>query len=137
MLVSGTTVSFIHDDEIRRDDDNDDEIIQRVLRKFFDLHYTQAKLVIVHFPQLAKQNIIFREKFMMIEFNVYKQETIQKSNEKPTVPTQGQNYSKVPLHTYIPRPFQRYQLCEDWSLGTRCFGATKGRRQGEKYSNRG
>jgi hypothetical protein len=28
-----------------------------------------------------------------------KQETIQKSNEKPTVPTQVQNYSKVTLHT--------------------------------------
>jgi hypothetical protein len=27
------------------------------------------------------------------------QETIQKSNEKPTVSTQGQNYSKVTLHT--------------------------------------
>jgi hypothetical protein len=35
---------------------------------------------------------------------------------------------------YIPRPFQRYQLCEDWSVGTRCFEATKGRRQSEKYS---
>jgi hypothetical protein len=30
---------------------------------------------------------------------ISKQETIQKSNEKPTVPTQGQNYSKVTLHT--------------------------------------
>jgi hypothetical protein len=28
-----------------------------------------------------------------------KQESIQKSNEKPTVTTQGQNYSKVTLHT--------------------------------------
>jgi hypothetical protein len=35
---------------------------------------------------------------------------------------------------YKPRPFQRYQLCEDWSVGTQCFGATKGRRQNEKYS---
>jgi hypothetical protein len=31
--------------------------------------------------------------------NRFKQETIEKSNEKPTVPTQGQNYSKVTLHT--------------------------------------
>jgi hypothetical protein len=29
----------------------------------------------------------------------FKQETIQKLNEKPTFPTQGQNYSKVTLHT--------------------------------------
>jgi hypothetical protein len=56
------------------------------------------------------------------------QETIQKSNEKPTVPT---HYSKVTL--FITRPFQRFQLCEDWSVGTRCFGTTKGRRQKEKY----
>jgi hypothetical protein len=33
-----------------------------------------------------------------LEENI-KQETIQKSNEKPTVPTQGQTYSKVTLHT--------------------------------------
>jgi hypothetical protein len=35
---------------------------------------------------------------------------------------------------YMPRPFQRYQLCEDWLVGTRCFGARKGRGQSEKYS---
>jgi hypothetical protein len=33
---------------------------------------------------------------MVILFQI-KQETIQKSNEKPKVPTQGQNYSKVTL----------------------------------------
>jgi hypothetical protein len=31
--------------------------------------------------------------------NKLEQETIQKSDEKPIVPTQGQNYSKVTLHT--------------------------------------
>jgi hypothetical protein len=41
--------------------------------------------------------------------NKSRQETIQKSNEKPTVPTQGQNYSEVTLHTktFPTKPIMR------------------------------
>jgi hypothetical protein len=35
---------------------------------------------------------------------------------------------------YRPRPFQRYQFCQDWEMGTKCLWATKPRRQSEKYS---
>jgi hypothetical protein len=61
-------------------------------------------------PQETKRNItiLFRNEKTKLK---RKQETIQKSNEKPTVPTQGQNYSKVTLHTkaflIIPKKNQK------------------------------
>jgi hypothetical protein len=33
------------------------------------------------------------------QMSAEQQETIQKSNKQPTVPAQGQNYSKVTLHS--------------------------------------
>jgi hypothetical protein len=70
------------------------------------------------------------------EFLEWNQNTINKKRFKNRMksPQSQRRVKTIQRLLYIPRPFQRYQLCEDWSVETRCFGATKGRRQNEKYS---
>jgi hypothetical protein len=71
--------------------------------------YQVFKVKVVTPKELKKQNHLNKGKgileILIIEIstnlsaNTLKQETIQKSNEKPAVPTQSQNYSEVTLHT--------------------------------------
>jgi hypothetical protein len=56
------------------------------------------------------------------------QETIQKSNEKPIVPTQGQNYSKVTLQDFSNDP--NYVKIDRWEPGV--LGRQRG---GDKVKN--
>jgi hypothetical protein len=74
------------------------------------------------FVQIQKKYIyFFKSKFFLTSnFFISKIKTVQETIQNRIKSPQSQRRVKVILSLlYIPRPFQRYQLCEDWSIGHR------------------